>query len=161
MILLLRQRRCGSVCAPVAGALLMCAYLLPQIAVAASAWSPAVRIAGLQVSDAAGDVLRIAVKWRICDSYLPPNGACQPPLGFNPADCSRLKSPVVLSGTNGSLDHFDFQLGLAGRRADKQDAILNQIYGAYATARMVRLSVRSDLCGPDGSRITNGIELIH
>ena len=139
----------------------MCACLLPQITIAASEWSPAVRIAGLQVSDAANDMLRIAVKWRICDAYPPPHGACQPPFGFNPAGCSRLESPIVLSGSDDKLDHFDFQLGLAGRREDKQDAILNQIYAAYATARMVRLSVRSDLCGPDGSRIATGIQLIH
>jgi len=137
---------------------LLCSCSLQLSAFAASEWSPAVRIAGLQVSDASDDVLRIAVKWRICTSY---SNGCQPPFDFNPAGCTRLKSPINLSGTSGSVDHFDFQLGLAGRRADKQDYTLNQIYAAYATARMVQLAVRDDICTTDGSRVATGIRVFH
>jgi hypothetical protein len=161
--ILLRQ-----VCHPgrawIACVVVLCSCSLQISAFAASEWSPAVRIAGLQVSDASGDVLRIAVKWRICSSYYTDsqgNLFCLPPIDFNPAGCARLKSPINLSGTNGSIDHFDFQLGLAGRRADKQDHILNQIYAAYATARMVQLSVRDDVCTADGSRITTGIRVFY
>jgi hypothetical protein len=127
-------------------------------AFAASEWSPTVRIAGLQISDASDDVLRVVVKWRICPSYSDSDG-CK--FDFNPAGCTRIKSSIILSGTNGSVDHFDFQLGLAGRRADKQDYTLSQIYAAYATARMVQLAVRDDMCTTDGSRVATGIRLVH
>jgi hypothetical protein len=141
----------------------LCSCSLQISAFAASEWSPTVRIAGLQVSDASGDVLRIAVKWRICTSYSDSQGnvSCQPTFDFNPAGCARLKSLIILSGTSGSIDHFDFQLGLVGRRADKQDHILNQIYAAYATARMVQLAVRDDMCTADGSRIATGIRVFY
>jgi len=156
--ILLRQA-CYPIRAWIGCVVLLCSCSLQPSAFAASEWSPAVRIAGLQVSDASDDVLRIVVKWRICTSYS--NGACQPPFDFNPAGCTRTKSPINLSGTSGSIDHFDFQLGLAGRRADQQDYTLSQIYAAYATARMVQLAVRDDMCATDGSRVATGIRVFH
>jgi len=150
---------CYSRRAWIACIIVLCSCSLQFSAFAASELSPAVRIAGLQISDASDDILRIAVKWRICTSYS--NGSCQPPFDFNPAGCARLKSPINLSGTSGSIDHFDFQLGLVGRRADKQDHILNQIYAAYATARMVQLVVRDDMCTEDGSRVATGIRVVY
>jgi len=120
---------------------------------AASEWSPELRIVALEVTDGV-EVLRLGVRRRI------ETGAG--PLGFNPADCATATAAFRINGTATTLEIFDLPLGATGRSRVKQQQLLNDIYAAFATSRMVELRVRDDLClEATGSPYVAGVRVRH
>jgi hypothetical protein len=135
---------------------------LTLLVVAAATCTPAIaawqsspepfKIRALQISDASG-VLRIAVQ------RLTVPGIAADPLTFNPAACTQTTATYSIVGTNNSLLIFDLALGARGRSRTKQRQMLNAFYEAFASDRLVTISVRDDLCTATNTPYVSGVEV--
>lgn len=125
--------------------------VLSALALAEPQSSPLVRIVGLEVVAGSG-VLRMAVERR---THAP--GVFE----FNPAGCSLPRSPFNRNGTNTAIQSYDFQLEVSGRTSFQQHQVLDQIYGAFATSRMVRIVVSDELCSGNDRPVALGILVEH
>ena len=57
---------------------------------------------------------------------------------------------------------FDVALGARGRSKAEQQEMMNAIYAAYATSRVIRFSVRDDMCTPTlNSPYVSGVEVLN
>lgn len=105
---------------------------------------------------AASGVLRIAVQRLTVPDMVPP----APAFSFNPAGCTQTTASYALFGTNTSLLIFDLSLGARGRSRTTQQQMLSAVYAAFASDRLVRISVRDDLCTPTtNTPYVSGVEV--
>jgi len=142
-----------------ASALVIFASLSSTAALASGAWSPAVRIFGIEVlenSNAVRLALRYSLQRRTQTDYLPW-------FDFNPGSCPRLTTRWDFAGDNGNEDtqFVDVALDVPGRSATEQQQILNEIFAAFATSRNVKLFVRDDSCTAIGGRVASGITVVN
>jgi hypothetical protein len=79
-------------------------------------------------------------------------------------DCGSLSlAPnVIVLGTFTNPYVFDYPLGVSGRTAARQRQTLDALYAAFATTRIVQISVRDDSCSEaHDSPVVTGVSVIH
>lgn len=139
--------------------LLVVTFVFSARVLAASQWSPPIRIFALQLLESSGVVrlgVRHSLQRRTQQEYMPF-------FEFNPAGCSHLTVPFYFAGDNGDeqTQYFDVQLDNADRSATEKNQMLNEIYAAFATSRNVSLQVRDDICTTAGGRVATGIQVLY
>ena len=124
-------------------------------ALAADLQSPQpLKIVALEMIDGE-NVLRLMVRPRL-------EGFGEPIFVFNPAGCTLLTTRIDASGNPSQerdTDHFDLELGVAGRTAAEQRQLVTETVAAFVTSLPITLYVPDDYCTTAGSRAVSGIRV--